>query len=222
MAELRRETLADRIATTLLARIRGGEWAVGAKLPGETTLAAELGVGRSTVREAIRLLATRGVLQPRHGAGVFVVALDVPDDWDAVLRRASIVSVLEVRIAIESEAAELAAVRRTNADLKAMNVALEHLAVAHGDLSLSVPAELEFHRAAVAAAHNDVMLQLYEGFVPLLAQSVLDMDQVRGPRERDPGRDLHVRLVERIEARDSAGASRAIRTHLEELVASLR
>ncbi|ERK61245.1 transcriptional regulator, GntR family, partial [Leifsonia aquatica ATCC 14665] len=115
-----RAPLADQAADALLERIRAGEWALGQKLPGETTLAPQLGVGRSTVREAIRQLAGRGVLQSRQGAGVFVTALDAPEDWDAVLRRASIVSVIEARIAIESEAAALAAERRTPQELRAL------------------------------------------------------------------------------------------------------
>src|SRR5690242_21276334 len=117
MAQVRRAPLADQAADLLLARVRSGEWHLGAKLPGETTLAPQLGVGRSTVREAIRQLAGRGVLASRQGAGVFVIALDAPEDWDAVLRRADIVSVIEGRIAIETEAAALAAARRTPAEI---------------------------------------------------------------------------------------------------------
>src|SRR3954449_2405294 len=103
MTQLNREPLAEQAAEALLERIRGGEWALGQKLPGETTLAPQLGVGRSTIREAIRHLAGRGVLASRQGAGVFVTALDEPDEWDAVVRRADIVEVLEARIAIEVE-----------------------------------------------------------------------------------------------------------------------
>ncbi|MBP6686121.1 MAG: winged helix-turn-helix transcriptional regulator, partial [Leucobacter sp.] len=87
MAQVQRSSLADQAADVLLARIRAGEWELGAKLPGETTLAVQLGVGRSTAREAIRQLAGLGVLSSRQGAGVFVTALDARDDWDLVLRR---------------------------------------------------------------------------------------------------------------------------------------
>lgn len=89
MSTLRREPLAEQAAEVLLERIRGGEWEVGQKLPGETTLAPQLGVGRSTIREAIRQLAGSGVLATRQGAGVFVTALDVPEGLDAMLRRAA-------------------------------------------------------------------------------------------------------------------------------------
>ncbi len=96
MSLVRRESLAEQAADLLLSRIRGGEWNVGDKLPGETTLAPQLGVGRSTVREAIRQLAGQGVLASRQGAGVFVTALDIPENWDAVLHRADIVAVIEL------------------------------------------------------------------------------------------------------------------------------
>src|SRR6218665_2081498 len=125
MGQIQRTPLADQAADLLLDRIRSGEWQLGQKLPGETTLAPQLGVGRSTVREAIRQLAGRGVLATRQGSGVFVTALDAPEDWDAVLRRADIISVIEARIAIESEAASLAVLRRTATDIRAIRRALE-------------------------------------------------------------------------------------------------
>ncbi|MGN0122640.1 FadR/GntR family transcriptional regulator, partial [Rhodococcus rhodochrous] len=99
MTVVRREPLADQAAELLLERIRSGEWPLGAKLPGETTLAPQLGVGRSTVREAIRQLAGRGILTTRQGAGVFVTALDAPEDWTRTVARADILAVIEARIA---------------------------------------------------------------------------------------------------------------------------
>ena len=62
-----RRLLTDQAAELLRARIVGGEWAVGDKLPGETTLAAELGIGRSTIREAVRTLAGLGMLESASG-----------------------------------------------------------------------------------------------------------------------------------------------------------
>ncbi|WP_292698604.1 GntR family transcriptional regulator, partial [Microbacterium sp. 69-10] len=120
MMQVRRVPLAELAAGALLERIQSGEWSLGAKLPGETTLAPQLGVGRSTVREAIRLLAGRGILDARQGSGVYLMALDVAEEWEQVLRRADIVAVIEARTAIEVEAAMLAAQRRTPADLRAI------------------------------------------------------------------------------------------------------
>jgi len=183
MEMTRRAPLADLAADVLEERIRSGEWPLGARLPGETTLAAQLEVGRSTIREAIRRLAGRGILESRQGAGVFVTAIEAPEEWDAVLRRVGIVTVLEARLAIESEAAALAAERRTPTDLRAIRRALEARAAAvSGGVDAHVDADTAFHRSVVAAAHNDVLTELFDGFVPRSRRAMAEMLRVRGTR----------------------------------------
>lgn len=212
-----RAPLADQAADLLLERIRAGEWSLGQKLPGETTLAPQLGVGRSTVREAIRQLAGRGVLQSRQGAGVFVTALDVPEDWDAVLRRADIVSVIEARIAIESEAAALAASRRTPAELRTLRRALDARGEPAAGLEAHVDADTAFHRAVVAAAHNDILAELFDGFVPRLRQAMVEMLRLRPVPDAGADHDAHRALLEAIAARDADTAARLSRDHLQSL-----
>lgn len=221
MAQVIRETLADRAAQLLLDRIRSGEWALGEKLPGETTLAPQLGVGRSTVREAIRQLAGRGVLVTRQGAGVFVASLDVRDDWDEVLRRADILAVIETRTAIESEAAALAAARRTPADVRAIRRALAErdLSRPGGEQPRSlieghVDADLRFHRAVVSAAHNPVLQELFDALTPRLRQTMVDMLRIRGAYGDDADHDAHVRLADAVAGRDAAAAAALSREHL--------
>lgn len=130
---LQRASLADQAADALAARIAAGEWPVGSPLPGEHALAGELGVGRSTVREAVRALTTRGLVRARQGAGVFVTATAPTPDWDSLLRRTRVADVVEARVAIEVQAARLAAVRRTPADLDALRAALDARAVVERD-----------------------------------------------------------------------------------------
>ncbi|MFI5611911.1 FadR/GntR family transcriptional regulator [Amycolatopsis sp. NPDC051903] len=221
MVQVRREPLADKAAELLLARIRSGEWTLGAKLPGETTLAPQLGVGRSTVREAIRQLAGRGVLASRQGAGVFVTALDVPEDWDAVLRRADIVSVLEARIAIETEAAGLAAERRTPAELRALRRALADRAARRSGLEDHVDADTAFHRAIVVAAHNPILTELFDGFVPRSREAMISMLRLRGTFGSDADHDTHAGLLDAVAAGDARSAAERSRTHLAELKARL-
>ncbi|MFF9561704.1 FadR/GntR family transcriptional regulator, partial [Streptomyces albus] len=112
-----RRLLTDQAAELLRARIVSGEWEVGAKLPGETTLAAQLGIGRSTIREAVRTLAGLGMLESRQGAGVFLRSTTPPDQWPRVLEAEAILHVVEVRNAVEIEAARLAAQRRDAVDV---------------------------------------------------------------------------------------------------------
>ena len=219
---VRRSSMADQTADLLLERIRDEEGAVGARLPGETTLAAQLGVGRSTVREAIRQLAGRGVLSARQGAGVFVTALDVREDWDAVLQRADIVSVIEARAAIEGDAAALAAERRSADDLRAIRRALRNRSEHRSDLEEHVDADLAFHRAIVVAAANPILTELFDGFTPRLRQTMIAMLRIRASFGDDEDHEVHVRLVDAIRSRDAAAASRLSRSHLASLKDGLR
>jgi DNA-binding FadR family transcriptional regulator len=217
-----RVPLADQAAEALLERIRAGEWALGERLPGETTLAPQLGVGRSTVREAIRQLAGRGVLASRQGAGVFVTALDAPEDWDAVLRRSGIVAVIEARIAIESEAAALAASRRTPADLRAIRRAFAVRAAHRASVEELVDSDTAFHRSVVAAAHNPILLDLFDGFTPRLRQTMVEMLRIRaGGLDTHADDDAHDRLADAIAARDAAEAGHVSRAHLAGLAEAL-
>ncbi|WP_456697581.1 FadR/GntR family transcriptional regulator [Aeromicrobium sp. P5_D10] len=213
MTQVRRAPLADQAADLLLERIRSGEWPLGAKLPGETTLGPQLGVGRSTVREAIRQLAGRGVLATRQGAGVFVTALDVAEDWDVVLRRTDIVSVIEARVAIETEAAALAAERRTPQDLRAIRRALAQRE-GHRELADYVDADMRFHRAVVAAAHNLILLELFDSFVPRLREAMIEMLRINRPLDDQTDHGAHAELVEAIADRDEQRAARSSREHL--------
>ncbi|MFF7335298.1 FadR/GntR family transcriptional regulator [Streptomyces sp. NPDC090306] len=214
MVQVQREPLADQAARLLLERVRAGEWSLGEKLPGETTLAPQLGVGRSTVREAIRQLAGRGVLASRQGAGVFVTALDAPEDWNTVLRRADIVSVIEARVAIEVESATLAAERRTPAELRAMRRALTGRADARASVEEHVDADMVFHRSVVVAAHNPILTELFDGFVPRGRQAMVEMLRIHGAFGGDAEHEPHVRLVDAIAAGDRVAAGELSRTHL--------
>lgn len=221
MPQLHRTPLADQAAEALLDRVRAGEWSLGQKLPGETTLAPQLGVGRSTMREAIRVLAGRGVLTTRQGAGVFVAALDVPEDWDAVLRRSDIVSVIEARIAIESEAAGLAAERRTASDLRAIRRTLEARRDHAPGVEAHVDADTAFHRSIIAAAHNPVLLELFDGFTPRLRQAMIEMLRIRKEHGGAKDHARHVRMADAVAERDPDAAAAESRGHLSDLKAAL-
>lgn len=220
MAQVQRHPLAAQAAEVLLTRIRSGEWELGHKLPGETTLAAQLGVGRSTLREAIRELAGRGVLESRQGAGVFLTALDVTEDWDTVLRRADILTVIEARIAIEAEGAALAARRRTPADLRNMLRALTARAEAGNSVEALVDADTAFHRTVVAAAHNDILLEMFNAFVPRSRHAMIDMLRIRPALDKHADHDAHELLYDAVRARNPEAAATASRVHLTSLKAA--
>lgn len=222
MTQARRTPLADQAAELLLGRIRAGEWGLGEKLPGETTLAPQLGVGRSTVREAVRQLVGLGVLTSRQGSGVYVTALDAPEEWGAVLRRADIVAVIEARIAIEAEAAAHAAERRTPTDLRAIRRALAQREEHREQIESLVDADTAFHRAIVAAAHNPILLELFDGFTPRLRAAMIDMLRIRKEFGSDADHTAHSLLADAIASRDEAAARDLSRSHLAALGDALR
>jgi DNA-binding FadR family transcriptional regulator len=217
ISQVQRHPLAAQTAQLLLTRIRNGEWPLGHPLPGETMLAAQLGVGRSTLREAIRELAGKGVLESRQGAGVFVRALDAAEDWDTVLRSANIASVIEARIAIEAEGAALAAARRTPADVRTIRRTLAARGVPGQSVPEHVDADMAFHRAVITAAHNDVLTQLFDAFLPRLRLAMIDMLKIRPIASEPCDHDLHQQLADAIVARDPAAAAASSRTHLSAL-----
>ena len=212
MAQVTRTPLAEQAADLLLARIRAGEWPLGAKIPGENTLGPQLGVGRSTVREAIRRLAGQGVLATRQGSGVFVAALDIVEDWSTSLQRADIDSVIEARIAIEVEAAALAAERRSPADLRAIMRAADERAAQCNRIEAYVDADIAFHRAIIAGAHNSILLDLFDSFTPRSRQAMIDL--LRGEFGTDADHQAHVSIVDAIADRDGQRAAALAREHL--------
>jgi DNA-binding FadR family transcriptional regulator len=221
VTEIRRLPLAEQAASAIVAGIRSGEWQLGHKLPGETTLAAELGVGRSTIREAIRELAGKGVLESRQGAGVFVTALEPREDWDDVLRRAGIVSVIEARIAIEAEAASLAAERRTRSDIADMRRCLSVRAEHSGDVEALVDADAAFHRAIVHAAHNELLSELFDGFMPRTRTAMIDMLRLKPDDDAQSDHASHGDLLDAIVDKSPQRAAAASRSHLMRLRSEL-
>ncbi|MCX5417200.1 FadR/GntR family transcriptional regulator [Streptomyces sp. NBC_00059] len=222
---LRPSPLVEQATEHLREQITGGTWPVGTKIPGETTLAASLGVGRSTVREALRALAGAGLVRARQGAGVFVIASEPAEDWSAQLRRAAVGDVYEVRMLIEVEAARLAARRRTDDDAAALAEALAgRRAASEADDAAFVDADIALHAAVVAAAHNPVLSALFTEFVPTLRRGLIDMLELLALRSGDPGHGDagHAALVDAVVRGDGEAAGRTLREELEETLARLR
>ncbi|MBY8871993.1 FCD domain-containing protein [Micromonospora sp. PLK6-60] len=177
----------------LRERILGGEWPVGTRIPTEPQLVAALGVGRNTVREAVRALVHAGVLEPRQGSGTYVISTD--ELAPVVARRLTddrMAEVVEVRRAFEVEAARLAALRRTPEDLAALDGALAAREAAwHGGrVDDFVEADAALHTAVVAAAHNAMLAELYASVGTALRSTVAQAmgEALRPERYVDHGR----------------------------------
>ncbi|MEV4351104.1 FadR/GntR family transcriptional regulator [Actinoplanes sp. NPDC049596] len=217
--------LVSQVAERVRDRITSGEWGVGTKLPGEHKLALLLGVSRPTLREAMRILAGAGLVESRQGAGVFVVAAEPRVAWAVQLRRAKITDVYEARVALEVEAARLAAGRRTDDDLAALDAAMARRVVAAGaDDATFVDADIALHAAVVDAAHNPVLRNLFAEFVPVLRAALIDLVQLLGLRVQrpNPGEDTHAALVAAVRRQDPEAAERTLRRELQNTLALIR
>jgi DNA-binding FadR family transcriptional regulator len=211
-----RTALVPQVIEQIQAQITSGEWAVGMRIPPEPDLAAQLGVGRNTLREAVLALVHAGLLERRQGSGTFVVGSR--ELASAVARRvadAQLAEVLEVRRALEVEAARSAARRRTDHDLAELDAALEarEVAWANGEVDEFVAADVELHQRIVAAAHNRILAELYLDFSAALRASITIAigDDLTPERYVD-----HSRLVEAIRGGDPEQAALEAAAFLEQ------
>lgn len=156
--------LAMRAMNGILERISSGEFTTSTPLPPESQLAELLGVSRLTLREAVRVLKDRNVLQVVHGNGTFVLPLAQWTDLGTIATFLSRtqdpldlgVSLLEIRRMIEVGTSGLAAARRSTADLENMACELEKYdhALERGDISAAATADLNFHKQIQSASGN--------------------------------------------------------------------
>lgn len=177
LTPVRSRKLGDLVIQQIQEKISLGIFAPGSKIPTEPTLMAQLGVGRSTVREAIRVLVSAGLLEVRQGDGTYVLDRTAGHEpLEYRLRRSTAEEIREVRRIIEVETARLAAQNRTPADIDTLREALEQKRTARlaGDAHGYVTADIAFHTAVAAASGNALLADLYRSFSTVF-QDFLDI-----------------------------------------------
>ena len=211
--------LADQVASALEAEIRTGRLQTAQKLPTEAVLAQQFGVSRTVVREAISRLKSLGLVDSRQGSGVFVQALGV-EPLDFAIPHAApkeaVMHIVEVRRALESEVAELAAQRRTAADLQAIRLAMQHIDDAVRDGYDGVAEDVEFHRAIARAAGNPFLISTLN-YLSQFLQDATRVTRANEARRTDFAQAVtqeHEHIVRAIEASDSAAARQATNEHM--------
>jgi GntR family transcriptional repressor for pyruvate dehydrogenase complex len=209
----RRGRLSEQVVTELEAMIAQEYATAGGRLPKESELADRFHVSRIVIREAMKILEGRGVVEVRAGSGTYTIAPSVEKVKESLLRLfrdqpiptvTEMEQILEIREVLEEAVASLAAIRATPEDLAVMKDALKGME-AGGDAADVIEADLLFHRAVAKAAHNPYFEMVIE---PLMAVFV---QQVKLTDSYDIGADLHVRIAEEIEKGNSVGARQAVR-----------
>lgn len=207
-----RRSLVDTVVEELRTHLTSGEWPVGRQIPTEHSLAEQLGVGRNTVREAVRVLVHAGMLRSRQGEGTFVVSGTDPGEIMRGVQRAGIRDVLELRIALEAEGARLAAGRHEQADLIRMREALAAQAGLEAQHELYADYDVEFHTAVVDAAHNPALSATYHWFSSSVREALIAGLADEQLPFIDAG--LHEAVIDAIACGDPEAASRSVRTLL--------
>lgn len=229
----RRPSLTAQVARDLQDRIDGGELRPGDRLPTEFALMAEFGVSRTVVREAISSLRAAGRIETQQGRGAFVLAPPAGPRYRlAAAERATAEDVLgfmEVRIALEAEAAALAAQRRSPAALVRLTEAQARFAEAAATPDSTPAHDMDFHMAIAEATGNPHFTALFDGFsAAMLPRLRLDLfkDDLAG--KADYARRLcveHDRILDAIRDANPDAARAAARQHLgnsrERLVSAL-
>ncbi len=187
----------------------------GDRLPSERALADALKVSRVSLRQATVSLEVQGLLEVRHGGGIYVRSLNVdPERLKTMLtRRRRLPDVLEAREAIECMLARLAAQRRTDGDLGAIDAALHAMAADITDGKIGDAADQRFHTAIAQAAKNKLLLDVMTALEDPIQETRLESLSEPGR----PPRSLadHRRIAEAIRREDPRGAESAMRRHLE-------
>jgi GntR family transcriptional repressor for pyruvate dehydrogenase complex len=234
-AGVARSTLTGRVEYLLRSRILSGEWPPGTKLPAIERLAVEVGVSRTVAREAVKALATQGLLQVVHGHGT-VVAPSTNRPVIEALRfgmrqHADLAGIVEVRLALEVEAASLAAERRTDQDVAHLRRALDGMYAAP-DAVAFMEADVDFHQAVIRATHNAAFTMVAESIAAWLRETRRAVVEAAGVAPESPAAsaapssvaqrearepDAHAAVFRRIVARDQPGAAAAMRSHLSEV-----
>ncbi|WP_431967889.1 FadR/GntR family transcriptional regulator [Nocardia sp. bgisy134] len=217
MQPVRRTSLIAQVTEQLRAEIRSGRWAIGSRIPTEPELTELTGTGRNTVREAVQALVHAGMLERRQGSGTYVIAAsEVGGTLGKYFADAEERDVLELRLALDTTAAALAARRRDDADIANLRSLLEERSLHWDeDTRTAIAADVALHRAIVVASHNAVYLEFYDSLLPTIEQVI----RSRTSKSDDSYDAEHNELVQAVVDGDADRAAQAARCFLGSLIA---
>lgn len=213
-----RLTLVDQVILQMESLIESGEWPVGKKIPSEPELVEELQVSRNTLREGVKALCHSGVLSTKQGDGTYVTSSSMLGAaLQKQIQKSSLLHTLEVRNALEQEAAKLSAERRTEEDLEKIlhyQKACNSFAGAR-DIESYVAADMSLHRAIVESTSNQMLIDMYGHITESIRESIINF--LRRQLTKDFPQDAHHGLVEAIIAQNTQAAAHDVMQFFEQL-----
>ncbi len=217
---IRASRLYEQIVAQIEKSIAEGALKPGDQLPPEREMAQQFGVSRTAVREAVKALREKGLVEAYTGRGTFVVngtSQLMRQSFDVLMKMGEVEdgfrNLAELRSIVEPEIVMLAAERADEADLTAMREAVNIMEGAQ-DADSFVEADLDFHLALAEAAGNPLILSLIDSIVGLLREQRIRIFNVDHARR---GQYHHKRILAAVEKHDAEKARKAMRAHLEQI-----
>lgn len=215
LSNLKNKLLTERIEERLFQYILENNLSIGAKLPNEYELADQFGVGRSTIREAVKLLVSKGILQVKRGSGTYVIST-TPADTDPLGlqaiedKMALALDLVDVRMMLEPNIAQMAAIRRTDEELPRLRAYNDEVARLIHRRENYLNADVAFHSFIAICSHNMVVEQL----IPIIDTAVMMFSNITHEKLLIPTIETHADILNCIEEHDAIGAREAMSMHL--------
>jgi GntR family transcriptional regulator, transcriptional repressor for pyruvate dehydrogenase complex len=213
--------LYEQIVEQIEQSILKGDLKPGNQLPAERELAQQFGVSRTAVREAVKALREKGLVEAYPGRGTFITNGTPPSIRQSLGRmmradqQDGTVQLVEVREILEPEIAAMAASRADEEAIASLREAVAVMDEAKRDPDVFIEADLDFHLALAEAAANSLILSLIDSIVGVLRHQRMQIFKVEGGPER--GQYHHKKILDAIEHRDPQGARQAMRAHLRQV-----
>jgi GntR family transcriptional repressor for pyruvate dehydrogenase complex len=217
---IKKKRIYEEVVNQIHDLIREGKLKAGDQLPSERDLAETFKVSRTSVREAIRALETKGLAVTRTGMGTFIADLPIEAlvaDFAKLLtaEKGALADIFELRKLVEPHIAFLAAERATAADIEGMRLILGKQEVAIGKGDSGVEADAEFHFAIGQATQNHAVEKLISGLMDILSHS--REESLQTPGRRQASLASHGEILSALEKHDQDRAREAMLHHIEQV-----
>jgi GntR family transcriptional regulator, transcriptional repressor for pyruvate dehydrogenase complex len=218
---VRASRLFEQIVEQIEESILTGSLKPGDQLPAERDLALRFGVSRTAVREAVKTLREKGLVEAFSGKGTFVTngtSQAIRQSLDRMMKfgqQDGWSPLVEVREILEPEIAAMAAARATEQHVATLKEAVAEMDRSRDDCDAFIEADLDFHLALAEAAANPVILSLIDSIVGILREQRTRIFHVQGGPER--GQFHHKRILGAVERGDAEGAREAMCSHLKQV-----
>jgi GntR family transcriptional repressor for pyruvate dehydrogenase complex len=224
LARVKREKIKEQVFLQLRDQILAGAWPPGSKIPSENVLSRKLGVSRVSLREALHMLASLGLLESHQGGGTFVKKYSSEILFNPlfpmiVLDKTDILDVLEYRRIVEKGTAALVAEKAGEKEIGELEAAYREMTLAKGKLQAFARADLDFHLALARATGNPIVIKVNDIIKSVLSASMAGIVSALGVAD---GLSYHRRILDAIKARNPRLAESLMEEHVLRTIQRLK